>query len=100
MHHSFVGSLICLLLLVAHPAAAEMACHEVDPAAEKPMQQVDLPPSQLCVTRVNNGFPLPDAACTPGATNPGVTTEVLQEPNYKTRCTRDGATTAKQKNTT
>jgi hypothetical protein len=100
LHHSFVGWLIGLALLIAEPALAQMDCHDVDPAAEKPMQQVDLPPSKHCIPKVSNGFPLPDPSCTPGAINPGVTTEVLQDRNFKTRCVRDGATSSKQKNTT
>jgi hypothetical protein len=65
------------------------------------LQAVALPPQKVCTQRVvPRGFILPDPACTPGAINPTVTINVLQDPNYRTSCTRDGATSAAQKNKT
>lgn len=50
-----------------------------------------------CRPRVKNGIPLPDPKCTPGAVNPTITQKVLRDPDFRTSCVRDGATTASQK---
>ena len=50
-----------------------------------------------CSIRVKNGYPLPDARCSPGAINPTVTLAVLKNPEFRTGCIRDCATTSAQK---
>jgi hypothetical protein len=49
------------------------------------------------VIRRRNGFPVPDPSCTPGAYNPSVTVDVLDDPGFSTKCLRDGATTEQEK---
>jgi hypothetical protein len=62
----------------------------VDGRASAPLQAVALPPSQSCTTSIRNGFPVPDPNnCTPGATNPTLTIEVLRDRSFSTRCVRD-----------
>ena len=90
-----------LALLSNQPAFAAVDCHDVDSEGAAPLQPVALPPEKVCTQRVvPRGFILPDPACTPGAINPTVTINVLQDPNYRTSCTRDGATSAAQNKTT
>jgi hypothetical protein len=81
-------------------AAPPANCRATDSTASAPLQTVTLPPTDACTPRESNGFPLPDPACTPGAINPTVTLDVLQDKTFKTGCVRDGASTAKQKNAT
>jgi hypothetical protein len=48
-----------------------------------------------------NGYPVPDATCTPGAINPTLTLAVLQNPKFRTGlCVRDNATSPGQKDKT
>ena len=53
-----------------------------------------------CHTRFKGEFLLPDPACTPGAVNPTVTTEVLQDSTFRTACVRGHASSSAQKNHT
>jgi hypothetical protein len=46
---------------------------------------------------VKNGFPLPDARCSPGAINPTITLAVLKDPEFRTGCIRDCTTSSSQK---
>ena len=55
---------------------------------------------QSCSVRTSNGFSLPDPMCTPGAINPTVTAEVLQDPSFRTDCVRSHATSESQKDGT
>jgi len=73
---------------------------ELDVTASEPLTKVDIPPPRTCVTRMSNGFPLPDPACTPGAINPTVTADVLQNPSFRTGCLRGHATSEQQKSRT
>jgi hypothetical protein len=57
-------------------------------------------PVQQCGPSISNEFPIPDPNCTPGVVNPSVTLDVLQDPNFRISCYRNGATTAKEKNQT
>jgi hypothetical protein len=89
------------VLFACQWALAAVDCHNVNSQGATPLQAVTLPPQQVCTQRVvPSGLILPDPACTPGAINPTVTINVLQDPNYRTSCTRDGATSAAQKNQT
>jgi hypothetical protein len=47
--------------------------------------------------RIKNGYPLPDARCSPSAINPAITLEVLKDPGFRTGCVRDCTTTSSQK---
>ena len=86
---------------VTSPRAAEQPANctsfKIDDTASQPLQNVTIPPTKRCVTRTSNGFPLPDPTCTPGASNPTLTTEVLQNPEFRTECVRNDATTESQK---
>jgi hypothetical protein len=68
--------------------------------ASTPLHRVALPPQQACTTLIRSGFPVPDPNCTPGAINPTLTIEVLRDPSFTTRCTRDTATKETEKTTT
>lgn len=77
---------------------ANCAQFPIDPRASDPLRSVDLPPPLGgCHTGMRNGFPVPDPTCTPGATNPTVTVAVLRNPAFRTRCTRQAATSEKDK---
>jgi hypothetical protein len=95
-------SAFCVFFAFAcQSALAAVDCHDVDSQGSAPLQAVALPPEKVCTQRiVPSGLILPDPACTPGAINPTVTINLLQDPNYRTSCTRDGATSAAQKNKT
>src|ERR1700694_3089143 len=67
----------------------------IDAKGDSPLQQVTLPPSSKCSVNNSNGFLLPDPNCTPGATNPTLTLEVLKDPQFTTKCVRDQATPAR-----
>jgi hypothetical protein len=43
---------------------------------------------------------VPDPKCTPGAINPTVTIEILKNPDFRTECIRDCATSQKDKSAT
>lgn len=73
---------------------------DITPTASTGLAQVTLPPAKTCSVRMSNGFPLPDPACTPGAVNPTVTAEVLQNPSFRTSCVRSQTTTEAQKAST
>lgn len=90
------------LMEPVHAAAAAVNCKKfhLDAKASSPIFRVTLPPAGTCVTRTSNGFPIPDPRCTPGATNPTLTNDVLRNPGFRTSCVRDSATTAGQKATT
>jgi hypothetical protein len=81
--------------------AADQPAHcdqfDVDPTGSKALADVSLPPSRPCRTQTKNGFPVPDPECTPGAVNPTLKAEVLSDPDFRTGCIRDNATTAQQK---
>jgi 5-methylcytosine-specific restriction endonuclease McrA len=50
-----------------------------------------------CAVLQRNGLPVPDPRCTPGAINPTVTAAVLANPEFRTRCVRNNATTEAEK---
>lgn len=50
-----------------------------------------------CHVRMVHGYSLPDPKCTPGAINPSVTTDVLDNLDFSTACIRNRATTAREK---
>jgi len=84
-------------------AAAGGACQVsgIDPGAAQSLSDWQEPDPSSCQPRIINGYPVPDARCTPGAINPTLTLEVLQNPNFRTgQCVRDNATTPAQKDKT
>ena len=72
----------------------------IDGRASSPLRAVTLPPQQSCTTHTSNSFPIPDPNCTPGAINPTLTSVVLKDPRFTTRCIRDAATQEQEKTTT
>jgi len=75
----------------------------INVTASVPLTPVSLPPApgKACTVReTSDKFLLPDPACTPGAINPTVTAEVLQNKDFRTACVRSHATTEQQKNQT
>ena len=47
------------------------------------------PTDGSCKIHEKNGYPMPDATCTPGAYNPTVTLDILKNPDFRTCCIRD-----------
>ncbi len=84
----------CAGVALAAPDCAKFA---IDPDASVPVQVVAAPPGHVCTPHISNGVPLPDPVCTPGAVNPTLTADILRDPDYRTSCNRDHATTARQK---
>jgi|SRR5215467_677455 len=80
------------------PAACES--FDIDATASEALGPAGATAAGSCRTRVKNGFLLPDPACTPGAVNPTVTTEVLQAPSFRTACVRGHASSSAEKNHT
>jgi hypothetical protein len=72
----------------------------IDAGQSAPLSKVDLTGHPECKPGSSNGYPIPDPSCTPGAVNPTLTLEVLKDPNFKTGCVRDQASTAKEKRET
>jgi hypothetical protein len=96
---SLFSAIVCLSLFAVQSAQAQ-SCHNVDPSADQPfghLSSVSLPPANGCSVGMSNGYPIPDASCTPGGVNPTVTIEVLRDPAYRTGCTRNSGTSAAQK---
>ena len=83
-------------------AAAKVTCSScpvrgIDPHASMRLANVNGFIGGPCSVRVNKGLPLPDARCSPGAINPTITLAVLKNPEFRTSCIRDCATTGSQK---
>ncbi len=48
------------------------------------------PAEGACAVQTRPGsYPLPDGRCTPGGINPSITENVLRDPRWRTRCTRN-----------
>lgn len=84
----------------ATASAAACVQFDIDATASDSLAPEGAAPPSSCHTRIQNGFLLPDAACTPGAVNPTITTEVLQDPGFRTACVRGHASSSAQKNQT
>jgi hypothetical protein len=69
----------------------------IDPHASKRLANENGFIGGPCSIRVKNGYPLPDARCSPGAINPTITLTVLKDPEFRTGCIRDCTTTGSQK---
>ena len=89
------------VVAIGGPAAAN--CFSIDPKADKPLAADTLPPTHACHARMSHGLPIPDPTCSPGATNPTITIQILrtatQPPatGFRTSCVRDKATSAHAK---
>jgi 5-methylcytosine-specific restriction endonuclease McrA len=81
----------------AKARAPNCSAFKIDAHADQPLHPVTRPPPDTCQFQSRNGFPVPDPACTPGATNPTVTLAVLQDKRFRTACVRNKATTPSQK---
>ena len=55
------------------------------------------PAAGACAPRMRNGYPVPDAKCTPGGVNPSVTVDVLRDPAWRTKTVRNCASSEAQK---
>jgi hypothetical protein len=86
-----------LISLVPVPAAHAQDCHNIDVQGDQAFGMVTNQRIGACNTQLKNGFPVPDPRCTPVAFNPTVTLDILQDPNYHTRCNRDRATAPQEK---
>lgn len=53
-----------------------------------------------CTTTIRNGFPVPDARCTPGGIDPSVTADMLRDPSWRTGCVRNCQTSEQEKHVT
>jgi hypothetical protein len=73
---------------------------DIDGSASKPLANVAIPPNHHCSTHTSHGFVLPDPTCTPGAVNPTITSEILQNSDFRTSCVREQASSRDEKNAT
>ncbi|WP_175528800.1 hypothetical protein [Granulicella pectinivorans] len=55
------------------------------------------PEDGSCHATVRNGYPEPDARCTPGGVTPGMTAETLRDPAWRTKCIRNCQSSEQQK---
>jgi hypothetical protein len=55
------------------------------------------PVAGTCAVQMRNGYPVPDAKCTPGGVNPSVTVGVLHNPAWRTKTVRNCASSEAQK---
>jgi hypothetical protein len=55
------------------------------------------PAMDSCAVRMRNGYPEPDARCTPGGVNPSITVDVLRDPQWRTGEVRNCASSEAQK---
>ena len=58
------------------------------------------PQDASCVQGIRNGYPVPDARCTPGGVVPNLTADTLRDPQWRTKCIRNCQSTEKQKHVT
>jgi hypothetical protein len=55
------------------------------------------PGAGACKVRARNGYPVPDAKCTPGGVNPSVTVDAMRDPAWRTKTVRNCASSEAQK---
>lgn len=55
------------------------------------------PDDASCQATIRNGYPEPDARCTPGGVTPGITAETLRDPAWRTKCIRNCQSSEQQK---
>ena len=81
-------------------SAANCDAFNIDAKSSTPLAQVGPGQPGACKVQIKNGYPVPDPACTPGAINETLTADVLRNPEFRTSCVRDNATTPAQKAST
>ena len=59
-------------------------CHNVDVRGDQPFGQATDQRPGACAMQLRNGFPVSDPSCTPGAFNPTVTLNVIDDPEFST----------------
>ena len=98
---------LVILALTTGTAAAASQCpagysvqHSIEPHSETAFGPESGQGAGGCSVQMRNGFPVPDPNCTPGAFNPTITLEILQDPKFRTGCIRDKATTPQEKSQT
>jgi hypothetical protein len=87
----------------AHSTTSTVAActqFDIDGTASESFAAEGATSPSTCNTRLKNGFPVPDLACTPGAINPTITITVLQDPSFRTACVRGHASSTAEKNQT
>ena len=57
------------------------------------------PAQNSCAVQMRNGYPIPDARCTPGGVNPSITLDVLRDRTWRTRTVRNCASSEALKHT-
>ena len=62
--------------------------------------QWQTPAENVCRTKMRNGYPVPDAGCTPGGIDASVTAEVLRDPAWRTACVRNCKVSEAEKHVT
>src|SRR5436190_5286646 len=103
MRTGLFAPLLLMGFTLAEPASAASNCpidcsqFGINPRMAAPTRAaLPLPPVNICAPQMGSaGLPIPDPACTPGASNP--TLDVLTDPAFRTCCLRDRATSAGQK---
>jgi hypothetical protein len=85
--------------LLAQKATCASCPVKVDPRGTQSLGTGAPRPSK-CHVQMSNGFPIPDPKCTPGAINPSITLEVLQNPLFRTECVRNCITSLAEKGAT
>ena len=95
-----VGVGLAIAMHWAYAAAPPPDCgsFNINAKDSQPLKPADT--ASGCKTGMKNGYPVPDPKCTPGAVNNTLTVEVLRDPNFRTGCVRDNATSASQKAST
>jgi len=101
-HSILMLAIACFATAVTRAAdtAANCDAFDIDAKSSKPLAATATPKAGDCRTQTKNGFPVPDPSCTPGAVNETLTVDVLRNPEFRTGCVRDDATSATQKATT
>jgi len=108
MRFATILSALCLAATFAQAQNATEArkaptsCEQfpIKQKASKALHPVKIPPTVTCTAKQDNGKFIPDPACTPGAINPSVTEAMLKNPEFRTGCIRNEATTETQKTAT
>lgn len=77
---------------------AQLACPaEIKAKDEQTLAAFTAPNDSACKARQKKGHLLPDPKCTPGAVNSTLTLAVLKNPDFRTDCVRNKATSADEK---
>lgn len=95
----FVYTFLLFLVPIgqAQTSRAPKNCPPINQSGDKSFRQWNKPSTNSCHTVEHNGYPMPDLKCTPGAVNPGLSLDVLKNPNFRTGCVRNDTTTEHDK---